>query len=89
MSSATLPPRALSPGKEALAKQWYRYANVIPPQENLCIPRVAVLHGRQIDQLDAFVAFITKQQASNQIEEVTLHTSSLNPFQLQWISWIL
>jgi len=33
VSSVTLPPRALSPGKEVSARQWYRYANVIPPQE--------------------------------------------------------
>jgi len=52
-------------------------------------PRVAVLHGRQIDQLDAFVAFITKQQAYNKIQEITLHTSSPNPLQLLWIPWIL
>ena len=51
--------------------------------------RVAVLHGRKIDQLDVFVAFIIKQQASNQVQEVTLYTSSPNPFQLLWIPWIL
>jgi hypothetical protein len=39
MSSVTLPPRALSLGKEASAKQWYRYANVIPPKNNYASPR--------------------------------------------------
>jgi len=33
MSSVMLPPRALPPGKVTSDRQWYRYVDVIPPQE--------------------------------------------------------
>jgi len=55
------------------------------PSPRIITHRRIVVHGRQINQLDVFVAFITKQQTSNQVQEVTLHTSSPTPIPLMYI----
>ena len=60
--------------------QWYRYAS----PRIITYPRIVAI-GRLIYQLDAFVAFLTKQQTSNQVQEVTVHTTSPTTIPLMYL----